>query len=240
MKICKLFVAISVAIWASACVTVPEVAYDRSTAAVQTIVLVEPGFPVKTQAPDAGNTAASAGSALGLVGALVGAAIEASAMSNRENTLEKIVTEKQFDARESFKQELSAALKAEGYRVIYLSSTEPDRTQHLPELPSVADDADAILDVVVTSYGYLTTGKEWRPHLHSKIILTRVGDNSVLMQNLVNYNDLLVQGTQISISPSPEYAFSDIENMEADADTVVAGLQEAVTKSVNAIVTLLK
>lgn len=233
------FLVISLSV--SACVTLPEVAYDRPTSGVQKIGLLAPGFPSKATTPDMGGGGAAAMAAAGgFVGALIGGAIAASIQSNRDGKLEEIVLNKDFNARALFQDQLINALQSEGYEVIRLPSGESNRTAHAAELPEDTQGVDAVFDVVTTSYGFLSSGGEWRPHMHSKVLLTRVSDNSIVMQNIVNYNDFMVAGTQISISPNANYSWQKFDGVLETPDLAIAAMEDSINQSVAAIITLLK
>ncbi len=224
------------------CVTVPEVAYDREASSVQTIALLQPGFPDKPTAFDGAGTQDAMGAAGGLIGSLIGAAIDASTLARREGKLDTALEGTEFNARNQFVDSLVVKLEEQGYSVQILSAGDAARTEHESEPPAAIGVADAVFDVVTTSYGFASTGGQWRPHMYTKVILKSSKDQTVLMQNLVNYNPFYMasQDANVSIPPDPQYSWPKFDDVVAQPDVAIAAMEEAVSKSVDAIVTLLK
>lgn len=231
-----LFAILSVA----SCATIPEVAYDRTGAGVKKIAFINIGFPEKATAPNVGMSAGNTMASFGLIGALIGGSIEATAQDARQDRLRDSISAQSFDALAFFKSELTVALETEGYEVVFLSAGDRTRSSHELELPTSVMGADAVFDVVTTGYGYLSSGKRWRPYMHTMVMLRDAKTSDVIMQNAVLYNDYLAQGNRISISPTEEYGWANNSDVGTDAEMTVAGLHDAINRSVGAIVTLLR
>ena len=112
MRVLRLTSALAVlALGLSACASIPEIPYDRSSAAdVKTIGVVTPGFPDDASVV----VAATPGQSFGLIGALIDAGIE----SNHEARLKAILEKENFSAKDRFMQSLTTGLEARGYAVV--------------------------------------------------------------------------------------------------------------------------
>lgn len=230
---CALFVALA------ACATKPAIPYDRSSSnPVKKIGIVTPEFP---EGPHA-LLASSVGMSFGLIGALIDAGMEA----NRDSSLDHVLAAQNFAAYQRFVDGLTASLKAQGYEVEMISVTRPKKGEFLKTYPT-GEKVDAYLDIVAFNYGYVAAGvagsTPYRPFLYTQCQLVRASDNSVLMQDQVDYNPINV-GSQskdnVTIGPDPAYSFEKFSDLEGDPAKATKGVEVAFAQTTDAIGKLLR
>lgn len=231
---CVLFVVLA------ACATKPPVIpYDRTSSnPVKKIGIVTPEFP---DGPHA-MLASSVGMSFGLVGALIDAGMEA----NRDSSLEQVLNAQNFSAYQRFVDGLTASLKAQGYEVEMISATRTKKGEFLKTYPT-GEKVDAYLDIVAFNYGYVAAGvagsTPYRPFLYTQCQLVRASDNSVLMQDQVDYNPINPgNGTKdnVAIGPDPAYSFEKFSDLESDPAKATKGVEIAFAQTTNAIGKLLR
>lgn len=241
MKFLKLGAVFTALLSVAACASQPEIPYDRSAAQNnKTIGLLTPGWssgPSSVLASDVGKS-------LGLIGALV----DASMQSSRENELKQILVSKNVDVNSKFIGRLKSNLEGKGFKVVAIDA-DGKRTALLKKYPSAADGVDSYLDVVVPAYGYLAAGiakdAPYRPWFVSQVKLVRATDSGVLMQDTVTYNTMTYNTigeakNAVTLSPDPKYAFAGWSDLKAAPDDAVAGINDAADKSADAIAELLR
>ena len=223
--------AASVAACASPYVGKP---YDRATAQVTTIEVVDDAAPPNATAWEV----ASAGSNFGLIGAIADAGITAS----REKAINDALGGVGFDAEAKLEQRISRKLGGEGYTVSVGSGGERKKRVFLKTYASTTGKPDAYLDIVVTNYGYLSAGmgQPWRPTASATVRLVRASDNVVLMENQIVYNAMYVQQGVITLTPNPEFAFKNREDMVSDPARLAAGIEDALDQVADTAVGLLR
>lgn len=232
----------SATVWVTMALTVvgcaaPEIPFDRSLApGVKTIGIVTPSFP-----DDAAiRLASSVGQSFGLIGALIDAGIE----SSRASKFKDILVRQNFSVQEIFVQDMTAALRSQGYNVVVIAVTR-DKADFLTAYPATSGRVDAYLDLVVTNFGYIAAGIKdstpYRPWFSIRARLVNAKDSSVLMQDLVIYN-AIGPGTDhaVTVSPDPAYEFKDFDALTGNPTNAVKGLQVAIEQSAQTVGTLLK
>jgi hypothetical protein len=210
----------------SACVS-PYVAkpYDRAAAGVQSIAVVDDSAPDKAMAYEV----ASLGSNFGLIGALVDAGIQQS----RTDAMNAVLAKAGFDAEAKMEARLVSAVGAHGYTVRSLTGEPRSKRVFLTAYPVGTEGVDAYLDVVVTSYGYISAGagQPFRPTCEATVRLVSAKDSSkVLMENIIVYNPMMPRKGVITLTPSPEYAFNNRGELLADPSRLAAGMEDAVNQ----------
>lgn len=230
-KLVGLVAALSLGACASPYVATP---YDRVSAGVSGIALVEDALPEKAIAFEV----ASVGSNFGLIGALIDTGIQL----ERQDAVNDALAGIQFDAESELETRLISALSAEGYRVSALPGEARKKRDWLESYPAAPGGTDAYLDIAVIHYGYMSSGagQPFRPTVGAKVKLVRVSDGSTLMENQIVYNPLnTVQGV-VTIAPNPEYAFRNRSELLADPARLAAGIEDALNQVADTATQLLR
>ncbi|MDB5476248.1 MAG: hypothetical protein JWP49_1759 [Phenylobacterium sp.] len=223
--------ALSLAACASPYVGKP---FDRASASVQTLGLAGDAVPEKATAYEV----ASVGSNFGLIGALVDAGIQ----SSRQKAVDAALEGAGFDPEAKLQSRLVSKLAAEGYKVEPLANAARPKREFLAAYGADRK-VDAYLDVVLVSYGYLSSGagKPFRPSAYANVRLVSAKDTSkTLMQNRIVYNPLVEEKGVISLTPNPAYAFNNRADLLADPKRLAAGLDDALDQVADAATQLLR
>jgi hypothetical protein len=229
--------AIAALIALSGCASQPLIPYDRSAAKEnKTIGLLTPAWPSGPSAV----LASDVGQSFGLVGALVDAAMR----NNREKELTGILATQNLDANALFVSTLTSELEKEGYTVVSVPVTRKG-SDLLKTYPAASGAAvDSYLDLSTVIYGYVAAGigksAPYRPWASTRVKLVKSSDNSVLMEDTIAYNPIIVVKNVVSLSPNPDYAFDSWSGISADPGKAAAGVSDAVTQSARAIANLMK
>lgn len=227
----KLF-AIAAAMAVTACAS-PYIAtpYDRPSANVSRIALVDDSLEPKAMAYEVAST----GGNFGLIGALVDAGIQA----RRKAAVNEALDSVQFDAETVLERRVTSALTAQGYTVEALSGDRAKR-DFLVSYPNA--NSDAHLDIVVTNYGYMSSGagQPFRPTVYAKVRLVRASDSAMLMDNMILYNPVAPTEGVITLAPNPEYAFRNREDLLEDPTRLAAGLEDALLQVADTAAQLLR
>jgi hypothetical protein len=223
--------ALSLAACASPYVGKP---FDHASASVQTLGLAGDAVPEKATAYEV----ASVGSNFGLIGALVDAGIQ----SSRQKAVDAALEGAGFDPEAKLQSRLVSKLAAEGYKVEPLANPARPKREFLAAYGGDKK-VDAYLDVVLVSYGYLSSGagKPFRPSAYANVRLVSAKDPSkTLMQNRIVYNPLVEEKGVISLTPNPAYAFNNRADLLADPKRLAAGLDDALDQVADAATQLLR
>lgn len=227
----KLFV-IAAAMAVTACAS-PYIAtpYDRPTANVTRIALVDDSLEPKAMAYEVAST----GGNFGLIGALIDAGIQESRKAAVNEALDSV----QFDAEAVLERRVASTLTAQGYTVEALSG---DRAKRDFRVSYPTANSDAHLDIVVMNYGYMASGagQPFRPTVYAKVRLMRASDNAMLMENMILYNPIAPTEGVITLAPNPEYAFRNREGLLEDPTRLAAGLEDALVKVADTAAQLLR
>lgn len=230
-KLVGLVAALSLGACASPYVATP---YDRASAGVTGIALVEDSLPEKAIAYEV----ASVGSNFGLIGALIDTGIQL----ERQDAVNDALAGIQFDAEGELETRLVSALSAQGYRVAPLPGDPRRKRDWLEAYPTAPAGTDAYLDIAVVHYGYMSSGagQPFRPTVGAKVKLVKVSDGSTLMENQIVYNPLnTVQGI-VTIAPNPDYAFQNRSDLLADPARLAAGIEDALNQVADTAAQLLR
>lgn len=239
----------------------PPIPYDKTAAAnIRTVQIVAPEVPGSASVV----LASSVGQSFGLIGALVDAGIQA----NREARFKDIMDANSFQVKTILLTSLTERLQQHGYKTVLVPFVRPTTTNttqassgpsntssttqnNATEFPpfsaypkSAEPPADAILDVIVLSYGYMATGissgAAYRPIFHAKVRLVDAKTGTVLMQDQIAYNPLGSNKNVATIAPDPAYGFANVEAMSADPAKTIMGLKIATEESGKTIANLLR
>ena len=98
--------------------------------------------------------------------------------------------------------------------------------------------------MVSPTYGYLAAGtgdsSPYRPRIAVNCKLIRASDAKLLMEDKVLYNPLGTVSKVVSLSPDPNYSFTDFDALTASPDKATEGLKVAFGQTADAIATLLQ
>lgn len=237
----RMFVRAAVAVAAmallAACAGKPAIPYDKSSAGeIRTIGLLTPSMPGGPTVHLSGTV----GQSFGLVGALIDAGME----SSRDSDFSDVLARHQFHAEELLIADVKQSLEKQGYKVVDVPVTRQRRFDFIETYPE-ASEADAYLDLVVLTYGYIAgaiSDVPYRPLFESKLRMVRASDSSVLMEDKIQYASmgLRIPEGYVKIAPDPKYSFDDFDELTSRQETAVEGLNVAFERSADAMGTLLR
>ena len=207
--------------------------YDRGAANVSTIAVVDDALEPNAMAYEVASTGAN----FGLIGALIDVGIQ----EERKDAVNAALASQQFDAEALMEARLVAAVSGHGYTVSQLTGPRATR-DFLVTYPTADGDTEAYLDMVVTQYGYMSSGagQPFRPTVYAKVRLTRASDRAVLMENMILYNPIAPTEGVITLSPNPVYAFMHRDGLLEDPVRLAAGLEDALNQVADAAAQLLR
>ena len=173
------------------------------------------------------------GSGMAAMGAIGGAAIAASSESER---LFKALKSKKFSFRNQLTRDLQQQLKKAGYKTIVVKVPREDTRSLLGDYSKLRiKNADAILDVVVTNYGYVTEhfmfSPHWRPEARAFVALAKPMDNKVIYQDamMYGYHNPFMSGVELDAPKA--FHFAEQEDVfKAGASKIISGLKDASLK----------
>ena len=217
----------------------PPIPYDRAAGApVATVGFLTPSMSDRPTVCVWGGP----GQMFGLVGAIA----EAAVLSAREARLVEALASRQFAARPLFIERVSAAIGAQGYRVVPVA-VERTKRDFLESYGGLPAGPDAWLDCFFVEWGYLAAGvgdsTPYRPYANVTCRLVRAADGTVLMRDRVIYNWPLGRpppNPVITIPPDPQYSFVTSDQLVADPERAVQGIDAAFRAAAEAFGTVLK
>lgn len=225
----------------AACASTPEIPFER-TAQIKTIGVLTPAV---ANGPSV-VLATTVGRSFGLIGALV----DISMQENRDTKFKTILADNHFAFNDSFKDSLTASLKAHGYEVVDVPVERKSPNDYLGNYPPSDGHVDAYLDVVVLNYGYIASGissdSPYRPFVQVRCRLLRASDSSVLMQDAIFYNEVTGSGVytgdskMVTLAPDPKFSFVDFDSLTAHPKDATDDLAAAAGETTTALGTLLK
>lgn len=221
----KKFAIVAAAMSLSACATYVATPYDRSTANVQEIAMVDDALPEKVVAWEIAST----GSSFGLIGGLVDLAIQQS----RTDAVNAALTSIDYDAETILERRLAESLSTEGYQVEVLQTGPRPKREMLKSYANAPEATDAYLDVMVLEYGYLSpgAGQPFRPYVFATVKLVSAADPSVVLgENRIIYNPFGTPKGVITITPNLEYSFRNRDELLADPEHLAAGITDALNQ----------
>ena len=243
MRVLAWCAAIAASLVLAGCAGQPEIPFDKASAGnIQTIGVLTPNMPERPTIWLAGDV----GQSFGLVGALV----DISMQSNRDDKMWAAMVKSGYVPRDAFLAAVESSLQARGFAAKTIAA---DRSSagYLKTYPAAGDNkVDAYLDIAFIGYGHgyaaagIGSSSLYRPFAYLNCKLVRASDGSVLMQETVLYNYVDVSGFQkdpkaVTISPDPTYGFVDFDTMMSDAKKAIAGEDAAYHQTADTIVGLL-
>lgn len=247
----RLTVASAAALSLAACVTpYAPIPYDRASAGIQTIVVVEDSLPADagTQklATNGENMASAMAASAGLAGVLVGAiaaGVDANIEAGQRTRIQAALATQGFDGEAIFDAALESALAANGYELGKVTVERKNYREPLElEVRNDLQPGSAILDVAGAGYGYQLVGgnTQWRPFVTVGVRLSDPADPSKIhLDNRVVYNPVATPDVIVNLPPDPQYAFAKVEDIEADPAKAKEGLEKALVETANAVADLL-
>jgi len=230
----KNILAIAAFVSLGACAT-PYVAtpYERSAHNVRHVSVVDDALPEKAIAYEV----ASAGSNFGLIGALVDAGIQAS----RREAVNDALISINYDAEAMLENRMASELSSKGYNIAPMTAHTREKRELLATYPTTSG-TDALLDVSVDYYGYMSAGmgQPFRPSVSAKVRLVKASDNSTIMENIIVYNPLNAQAGTITLTPNPEYDFKNREELLQDPQRLADGITDALNQVATTTIRLLQ
>tara|TARA_R110002124_G_scaffold67480_2_gene183208 strand:- start:1050 stop:1751 length:702 start_codon:yes stop_codon:yes gene_type:complete len=223
--------AMTVAACASPYVATP---YDRSTASVQSIALIDDSVPEKAIAYEV----ASVGGNFGLIGALVDAGIQA----ERQGAVNEALNGLGFDAESTLEARVIAALGQQGYTAAPLAGADRAKRDFLETYPDAPAGVDGYLDIAIVQYGYMSAGagQPFRPTVGAKVKLVKVSDGSTLMENMIVYNPLNTVEGVVTLAPNPDYEFRNRTALLENPERLAAGIEDALNQVADTAARLLR
>lgn len=223
--------AMTVAACASPYVATP---YDRSTASVQSIALIDDSVPEKAIAYEV----ASVGGNFGLIGALVDAGIQA----ERQGAVNEALGGLGFDAESTLEARVIAALGQQGYTAAPLAGADRAKRDFLETYPDAPAGVDGYLDIAIVQYGYMSAGagQPFRPTVGAKVKLVKVSDGSTLMENMIVYNPLNTVEGVVTLAPNPDYEFRNRAALLENPERLAAGIEDALNQVADTAARLLR
>ncbi|WP_428487381.1 hypothetical protein [Rhodopila sp.] len=205
----------------ASCGTAPIVFDHANLASVRRMDVLTPGFPEQP-------TVAVLPPTNGALFLLVNAVQE----GNRSREFAKSLVHAKSDPEAAFSKALVACLRDAGVQPSALPA-DVRRTSLLKQYGSVgAQGADAVLDVVVTRYGYyaVTNAAPFKPDIVMQARLVDIRSHRVLMQDTINMVNV------ISADPTVTAAsFQDYSDIAANSDGAARTLQSAMGSAASAV-----
>lgn len=237
----------------SACATTQytPTPFDRTSAGVTSIIVVEDAFPedpqVQKLATNGANMAGAMAAQAGLAGLLVGAVaagVEAGIAADQTKRMRAALDSQGFDGEAIFDAALEAALSDSGYAHKPMGFKRNEKREFITFVPNAnAEAGSAVLDVSASGYGYQLVGggTTWRPFVNAVVRVTDPKDpTKILLDNRVVYNPVATPDVIVNLPADEVYSFEKMESLEADPAKAAEGLKRAIQATATAIAQLLK
>ena len=223
----------------TACASHPAaIPFDRSSAGdIKTIGVLTVSMYDKPTV----KLATDIGQSFGLVGVMVNDELQ----NARNKAFWKSIEVDKNQPQTTFADALTASLRDHGFNVksIYFARSN---AKFLTQYPPVANtQVDAYLDVIFmgVGYGYIAAGMgdstPYRPFVRLDFRLVRASDSSVLIQDTVFYNAINGSDKIVTLAADPAYTFVDFDALQADPKEALAGMNDSLRQTANAIGNLL-
>jgi hypothetical protein len=204
-------------------------AYDRVGHAQIKTIHVLPAPQVKLRVYMMHNIAQS----FGLIGALLAAGTE----SDDVHYLLDAYQATPLHPRRFFQAELTKALSARGYRVVWPAFEEEKGVKRgnsgLRANYSPVDDADAILDVDLDFFGYAAGGpgkdSPYRPTTTAVARLVSADGKQTYFTDYFAYNNIFNSNIAVTIEPDPRYAYPKFVDLKQAGVESEEGLKLALS-----------
>lgn len=220
-------------LFVSACASHTEIPFDRAGAPdIKRIGIVQPAFPSNSSV----ILATSVGQNFGPIGALV----DASLRSNREQHVDTLLMEQKFAPSAEFTTALKTALQNRGYETVDVTPFRKGNEFVAPGAYVGQPPVDAYLDIVVRNYGFLAAGiassAPYRPMIYLQCRLVSAKDPTrVLMFDTILVNPLGTPKDAVTLSAPEAYAFVDFDTLMADPVRAAEGLAKAIDLSADTV-----
>jgi hypothetical protein len=224
-RIFRAAVPAAVVLLISACSTFPTQGYNKAaTGNPHSIALAPMGLPEKANV----RIMAPVGANFGLIGALVEAGRESTAVEEARVLLEKA----NLDYQTYLPGQIVKSLQSAGFEAQQLPGAR-DPKSRFKFMTGVSQEpgADAVLDIYAPFLGFIAAGAttDYRPSVLLDAKLVRASDQKVLFADQIYYNNFQRDGAPkaVSIDPDPNCVFKDRESLQADPQRTAACLQGA-------------
>ena len=167
--------------------------------------------------------------AMGAIGAAFAANDESKKLFNE-------IKRQKFSFQNQLTLDLQKQLKNAGYKTMIVKVKRADIRSLLEDYSHLRiKNADAILDVAVTNYGYVTQhfmfSPHWRPEARAYVALAKPMTKKIMYQEtmMYGYHNPLMSGVELDASAA--FHFNDQEDIfKAGSTKIVSGLKEASLK----------
>lgn len=173
------------------------------------------------------------GSGMAAMGAIGGAAIAAGEESAKLNSM---LESGKFSFRKQLTEDLQQQLKRAGYKTMVVKVPREDSRSLLEDYSNLRiKGADAILDVVVTNYGYVTEhfmfSPHWRPEARVFVAMAKPLSTDNIYQDtmMYGYHNPFMSGTNLDASEAFQFAEEE-DVFNAGAPKIISGLKDASEK----------
>lgn len=166
------------------------------------------------------------GASLGLVGLL----LAEGDMDDKTVGFTRRLKARGFRNDAGFEEQIKAGLEAAGYQVRSLPAPRGyAQTGFRDHYPKSDGSVDAYLDVYSDLIGYTAAGGStpYRPTVYLNVRLVRANDLRVLYQDRIAYNAFGDGDGAITLSPAQGYEFAAFDQLMAQPDRALKGLQLA-------------
>ena len=203
---------------ASTYVATPYVAGPQR---IERVAIADDSVPQNLSAAEV----ASVGSNFGLIGALIDAGVQ----DSRQDALREALATISFDAEDTLETYVVEALARDGVQAAVVEGPQRQRRVFLADYPDAGVGVQAYLDIVLTNYGYVSagSGQPWRPTAYALVRLVSVSDRRVLLENHIAYNTMQAPRGVITLTPNPDFAFENREEMVTNPERLAGGLRDA-------------
>lgn len=200
---------------------------------VREIALVRVAEPPGYIAGDFGNP--------GVMFGAIGGVVAGVSSANAGKTVDDLARAANFKAGARLTELLRAGLIAKGYQVRVVDAAHPAPGKLLDDVSVVpAGTADTILDVAIQQIGYATEhpmfSPFWRPTAQVQVELTSRSNSQALYSEkfMYGYHNPFMSATDLDAPAT--YRFDNRDAMFADADKLVAGMDDAIRAVADAVV----
>lgn len=205
--------------------------YTAPAAPIERVGLADDSLPEQVVAYEAASTMSN----FGLIGGLIDAGVQAS----RKDRVNEALASVDYTPEPAFEKYLIEAFAEENVAVELVEGSNREDREFIADYPSAA--VQAYLDVNVSAFGYINAGNElWRPTVVADVRMVDAATAQTLMENRIVYNGVDTQAGVITISPNPEYAFQNREDMVTQPERLAAGIDDALRQVADTAVRLLK
>ena len=209
------------------------VPFAAPAAPMTSVGLIDDSLPEDVVAYEAASTMGN----FGLVGALIDAGVQASRKDRVNDALEAI----NYRPEERFEEYLTAAFAQSNVTTVTMNTGAREKRKFLTSYPDAPAGVQALVDFNVGAFGYSNAGNQlWRPTVLADVRLVDAGSGRTLMENRIAYNVIDSQAGVVTLSPNPQYAFQNREDMVSQPEKLAAGLDDALRQVAEAAVKLMR